>query len=236
VVLGSRYGCVEFTFKFADLVEDRKIFWVEAQTKYKPTACRFLITDQDVKHLPVEIYDAAKEQGPLRHVNGLWYWNHTYKGEFLLGASLWLPDCCKVDFINHHAQFYCAIGGCQDQGKQGDGAAGRVIAYILSRKMDAIDKPLIGTDSKKALSSAVDMGLSRICLALGAVSNNFNGPLKSDASVDAALRAALLQYAEGEPNAAKETAKLIGSDDLFRERLGALVEAHFGLKSDVLAV
>lgn len=232
---GSRYGSVEFTFNFKDIVKDRKIYWVEAQTGYKPTACRFLITDEDVKHLPVQAYDAAKEEGPLRFVNGIWYWNNTYTGEFLFQDVLWLGDCHKVDFIKHHAQ-YCALGGCQEQGKPGDGAAGRVIAYILSRKLTAIDKPLIVTDPKKALSFAVDRGLSRICLALGAMSGKFDGPLESHANVDAVLRAALLQYAIGEPDVAKETTKLIGSVDLFRDRLGTMVEAHFGLKSDALPI
>ena len=231
---GSRYGSVQFTFNFEDLIKGRKIYWVEVHTGYKPHACRFLITDQDVKHLPVQFYDAAREEGPLRTVDGLWYWNYTYTGEFLLEASLLLNDCRKADFIRHHAQ-YCAIGGCQDQGKEGDGAAGRVIAYVLSRKTSAIDKPLIVTDPKKSLSTAVERGLSQICMALGAISGKLKGPLKSDDNVDAALRAALLQYAEGERKAANETTKLIGSDDLFRRRLGSMVEDHFGLKSDLLA-
>ncbi|MET4066812.1 hypothetical protein ABID58_001595 [Bradyrhizobium sp. S3.2.6] len=231
---GSRYGSVQFTYDFEHLIKGRKIYWVEVQTGYKPHACRFLITDQNVKHLPVQPYDATREEGPLRHVDGVWYWNHTYTGEFLLEASLLLNDCGKVDFIRHHAQL-CSIGGCYEQGKEGDGAAGRVIAYILSRDTQASDKPLIITDPKKALSTAIERGLSQICMALEAISGKLNGPLKLDGSVDSALRAALLQYAEGERKAATETAKLIGSDKLFRERLGAMVEGHFGLKSDVLA-
>ena len=74
----------------------------------------------------------------------------------------------------------------------------------------------------------------RIQSALGATSEQLQGPLKSDDSVDAALRAALLQYSSGEINAAKSTASLIGSDDIFRERLASMVEDHFGLKSSVL--
>jgi hypothetical protein len=54
--------------------------------------------------------------------------------------------------------------------------------------------------------------------------------------VDTTLRAALLQFALGEGQSAKETAKLIGSNDLLRARLAQMVEDHFGLKSDVLAM
>jgi hypothetical protein len=230
---GSRYGSIQFTYSFEDLIKGRKIYWVEVQKGYNPHACRFLITDKDVKHLPVQVYDAAGEEGPLRYADGLWYWNYTYTGEFLLETSLLLHDCRKVDFIKHHAQL-CALGGCYEQGKEGDGAGGRVIAYLLSRKTDVIDKPLVENDPKKARSSAVERGLSHMCMALGAISGKLSGPLNSNASVDSILRAALLQYAEGERKSAIETVKLIGSDELFRRRLGSMVEGHFGLKSSVL--
>jgi hypothetical protein len=227
---GSRYGNVEFTFAFKDLVKGQKIYWVEVQKGYKPHACRFLVTDQDVKHLPVVPYDASLEEGPLRFAEGLWYWNHTFTGEFLFHDVLWLGDCQKVDFIKHHAD-YCAIGGCNDKGKEGDAAAGRVIAYVLSRQIAAIDKSLIVTDPKKALSFGVERGVARISLMLGAVAKKLKGPLTSNADIDAALRAALLQYALGELKAASETAGLILSSDLFYERLSHMVEQHFGLKS-----
>lgn len=149
----------------------------------------------------------------MRHAEGLWYWNWTYTGEFMLQSTLRLSDCHKVDFIKHH-DIYCSIGGCNDRGKEGDRAAGRIIAYILSRGTNIIDDPLITTKPKKALSFAVDRGLSRTLFALGASAGKLEGPLKTDVSVDAALRAALLQYATGEVNAAKQTASLIGSDEI----------------------
>lgn len=232
---GSRYGNVEFTYDFSGLVAGRRIYWVEAQTKYTPTACRFLITDEDVKQLPVLPYDPAKEDGPLRHAGGLWYWNFRFTGEFMLQATLYLTKCRKVSFIKHH-DLYCSSGGCNDLGKTGERAAGRIIAQILSLDSSAIDDPLTVTEPKRALSTAVDLGLTRIRSVLGATSGKLKGPLNSNASVDAALRAALLQHAHGETVAAQQTTSLIGSDDLFRRRLAALVEDHFGLKSSVLSV
>ena len=81
-VNGSRYGNVEFTYDFNSLVEQCKIYWVEVQRRYSPPACRFLITGDNVSHLPVQAYDPKTDEGPLRHVDGLWYWNFTYTGEF----------------------------------------------------------------------------------------------------------------------------------------------------------
>jgi hypothetical protein len=97
-----------------------------------------------------------------------------------------------------------------------------------------LDEALIVTNPKESLSTGVDTGLSRIQSALGATSGHLDGALKSSDSVDAALRAALLQYSSGELNAAKGTVSLIGSDNIFRERLASMVENHFGLKSGVL--
>jgi hypothetical protein len=232
-VNGSRYGNVEFTFDFQGLAKPRKIYWVEVQTKYQPHACRFLVTDQDVDHLPVQPYDPLTDEGPLRQADGVWYWNFTYTGEFLLEAPIWLSDCTRVEFIKHH-DVYCALGGCNDRGKDGSRSAGRVIAHILSRSTSAIDEPLVDTDPKRALSAGVDTGLQRIQLALKAMSGKLDGALKSNDSVDAVLRAALLQLASGEVNAAVETTRLIGSDDIFRKRLAAMVKEHFGLESEVL--
>jgi hypothetical protein len=166
----------------------------------------------------------------LRYAKGVWYWNFTYTGEFLLREQLWLVDCTKIDFIKHHNDF-CSMGGCNDRGKTGERAAGRVTAQILARNITAVNDALIRTEPKKALSDGVEMGLSRIVRALKADSGKLKGPLKSDDSVDAVLRAALLQHAGGQLNAAIETISLIGSDDIFRQRLAKMVEKHFGIKS-----
>ena len=216
-IFGSRYGNVQFTYDFKALVKDRKIYWVEVHTSYNPHACRFLITDEDVGLLPVQPYDASREEGPLRYAEGLWYWNWTYTGEFMLQSTLWLSDCQKVDFIKHHDRF-CSMGGCNDLGKDGYQAAGRMIAYILSR----------GANVLKLDKAPVDRGLFDIRVSLGASAGKLKGPLKFDVSVDAVLRAALLQYAMGEAGAAKQTASLVASDEIFENRLSKLAKTTLG--------
>src|SRR5436309_1091969 len=63
---GSRYGNVQFSFDFTDIVAKRKVYWVEAQTKYSPHAYRFIISDENLSHLPVKAYDVNADEGPLR--------------------------------------------------------------------------------------------------------------------------------------------------------------------------
>lgn len=53
---GFRYGNVRFAYDFADIVAKRAIYWVEV-IRYNTPACRFLVSDKDVSHLPVVAYD-----------------------------------------------------------------------------------------------------------------------------------------------------------------------------------
>jgi hypothetical protein len=227
---GSRYGCVQFTFDFADIVARRKIYWVEVR-EYKRHACRFIISDQDLSKLPVTAYDPTKEEGPLRHVGGVWYWNSEHTAEFLLDSSLLLHYCKKVDFILHHDKFCAAPGGCGELGHDGTNAAGRVLAFLLARGFRGFNDTLIDTEPKTALSTAAERGILH---AYEQISADLGGPAKTNDNVDAALCAALLQLAIGEATLAQATAKLIGSDDLLTRRLAELVKRHFKLESTAL--
>jgi len=44
---GSRYGNVQFSFDFSQLIEGKRFYWVEVMRKYRPKACRILITDEE---------------------------------------------------------------------------------------------------------------------------------------------------------------------------------------------
>jgi hypothetical protein len=221
---------VQFTFDFSDIAARRKIYWVEAR-KYKRDAYRFIISDQDLSNLPVTVYDPVTEDGPLRQFKGLWYWNSVHTAEFMLDASLLLHFCKKIDFILHHDRFCAAPGGCGELGSDGTKAAGRLLALLLSRGFRGFNDSLIETIPKSTLSTAAERGILQAYRQLfGGVS----GPAKTNGDADTALRAALLQFAVGETALAQATAKLIGSDDLLRERLAELVKRHFKLETSVL--
>ena len=221
---------MQFTFDFSDIAARRKIYWVEAR-KYKRDAYRFIISDQDLSNLPVTAYDPVMEDGPLRQFNGLWYWNSLHTAEFMLDSSLILHFCKKIDFILHHDRFCAAPGGCGDLGSDGTKAAGRLLAFLLSRGFRGFNELLIETVPKSALSTAAERGISQ---AYRQLSGSNAGPANANDDVDAALRAALLQYAVGETVLAQATAKLISSDDLLRRRLAELVKSHFKLETSVL--
>jgi hypothetical protein len=231
---GFRYGNVRFAYDFADIVAKRKIYWVEA-IRYSNHACRFIVSDKDLSHLPVVPYDPAAEDGPLRFSNGNWWRNGKVTTEIMLDDDLPLANCRAVDFVLHHPR-QCAVhgGGCRDKGSDGHDAAARFMAYVLARDIDCVDDAMKITEPRQGLSFAAESGLMRLMLRLDAISNKLGGALKSETSADAALRAALLQFAVGDKDGAKRTACLIGSDDLVRHRLAKLSFDRFGIETDIL--
>jgi hypothetical protein len=232
---GFRYGNVRFAYDFKDIVEDRNIYWVEV-IRYGTPACRFIVSKKNLSHLGVEPYDPSVENGPLRFSGGTWWRNERVTTEIMLDDDLSLTNCRAVDFVQHHHN-QCALydRNCRDKGAHGRGAAARFMAYVLARDLDCVDNAMKTFEPKENLTFAADLGLSTLVLWLGAMSDKLDGPLKSEASADAVLRAALLQIAVGDKTGAKATASLIGSADLLRRRLAKLSFDRFGVETDVLA-
>ncbi len=82
---GSLYGVIQFKFSWEDIIRDNKVYWVEAITKYRPSAYRFLITDRDLSNSTlVQSYDPTRAEGPLRLRGEEWYWSGKYTSEFML--------------------------------------------------------------------------------------------------------------------------------------------------------
>jgi hypothetical protein len=231
---GFRYGNVRFAYDFANITAGRKIYWVEV-VRYGTPACRFIVSNKDLSHLPVIPYDPGKDDGPLRLSDGRWWRNGRVTTEIMFDEDLPLANCRAVDFVLHHRN-QCALhgSGCRDKGANGDDASVRFMAYILARDIDCVDNAMKVTEPRERLSVAAESGLSKLMIQLGAMSNKLDGALKSERSAEAALRAALLQIAVGDKYGAKRTAKLIGSDDLLRGELAKISFDRFGLKTDVL--
>lgn len=87
--LGSIYGSVRFRFPWKSLQRGRSLFWVEAITKYRPVACRFLLTETAPS--ATVPYDPQTAEGPLRLIDGQWYRNENITLELMLDGDLSLP-------------------------------------------------------------------------------------------------------------------------------------------------
>jgi hypothetical protein len=232
-VWGSRYGNVEFSFDFESLANGRRLYWVES-IDYSPSACRFLVTDQDVSSLPVSVYDPDTDTGPLRRIAGEWWWKSDITLELMFDGDLSLSTCQELNFVRHHANM-CAIDirKCTDIGKPGDVAGSRIIAYVLSRNVRVVDHLLVG-DKNRDISSAMEQGLSYLPIVLGACSNIISGVIAKRASVEALVRSALLQFAMGDIIRARSTVSLAVNDDAVVKALGRICADHIGVYPKVL--
>lgn len=115
---GSRYGTVEFAFDFARLVEGRRLYWVEGVERRRRGTCRLLVSGGDVDGLPVRRYDPERTRGPLRLVDGQWFWRDDLELELMVHEDLPISSCDVVSVVAHHRQ-YCQggpVARCPDAG------------------------------------------------------------------------------------------------------------------------
>jgi hypothetical protein len=229
--LGSIYGNVEFTFRWSELIVDRRFYWVEAMTTYTPHAYRILLTERDLSRSKyVKAYDPASEKGPLRQRGDEWYWNGDYTSEFMIEADIPLDDCVGFEFITHHDKF-CSLhrSACPDLSCQPMRAGDRTIAFLLGNNLHSIDhvlkRPSI-FDPKRLLSHAVDVGVDGIMRTLGR-KDRFGGGIKAEPSRKSVLRGALAMYGGGQKKAARELIALLKSQSVFEAALADLVNEHF---------
>jgi hypothetical protein len=231
---GSIYGNVQFAFSWAEQIEGRSFYWVEAMTNYSPKAYRILATKRDLSWSKyVKPYDPSADKGPLRRSGNDWYWNDQFTSEFMIEGDIDLADCTDFDFITHNDRI-CRLTGssCPDMAAPTHRIGARVIAFLLGNSLHSIDHVLKRRsrfDPESELSDAVELGIDGIIRALGARSDWFGGALRSTQSGMAVLRGALALYGNGKRKAARELVAVLYSRKTFEKALTALVNEHFGI-------
>jgi hypothetical protein len=131
---GSRYGTVQFTFDWSDLVDGRTIFWVEAIDRYKPPAYRFLLTGKvDDQKLPSGVvpYDPRKSGGPLSLNRNEWFWNGSYTSEFMIDSDVELSRCRSIKTVSHHRRYCSLPPNCREMNWGSHEAASLIITRLL---------------------------------------------------------------------------------------------------------
>ncbi len=235
---GSIYGNVQFAFRWSELIDGRRFYWVEAMPNYSPAAYRILLTDRDLSNSRyVTPYDPAVDRGPLRERAGVWFWNGDCTSEFMIEGDIDLADCLEVDFISHHPDI-CRLSRktCSDLKATAHRTGGRLLAFILGNRVHAIDHVLgrsSPSDAARALSHAVDVGANGILRALGSKCE-FRGPIRTATSRAAVLRGALALYGGDQKSKARELVALLRSRDVFEQALTELINEHFGIADWVL--
>ena len=238
---GFRYGNVAFTFDFAALVHGKNYYWVEAMTKYSPSACRILITSEDHSHSKkLTVYDPTTPDGPWWYdtSNDKHFFNGKYCLEFMVEADLPLGKARKVDFVAHHDGM-CSVHSkspksCPEFGLfDGQGGA-RFIAAAVARNVElsGMAKSLVQEAGK--LSPHVRYALT---LLLPRRFFNepftFNGKVAGSSDTGKAIARALLNaLALEQKSEADLLAALFRSEKSMLRAVAAIVSENIGWDED----
>lgn len=229
---GSMYGNVAFHFAWSDLVSECRFYWVEAIEIYSPVAFRILASRQDLSGIPeLASYDPAIDDGPLRLLDGRWYWRADKTSEFLIDRDLSISDCLELRFIEHHHTL-CRLRGaaCKDKDASLSRTGGKVLAFILGHAIHSADHALRKTlvrNNSEGLTEMVRYGAEGLYTALARPESRFKADGATDSHAEALLQGALALYDVRTIGRAKELIGLMSSSDVFDAALTALVNAHF---------
>jgi hypothetical protein len=209
-------------------VSGRQIYWVEAMTQYSPPAYRFLLAKNPPPAGLAKPYDPTSDNGPLRFVNGRWYWKSNYTSEFMIDEDLSLDRCTGFDFVSHHSTI-CRLHGsmCRDRSTPPFKTGARILAFLLSQEHHNLDKYLRpSTPDAKKRYDTLDTAVSGIWWDL--VNNTeFEGTLRSSASCESVVLGAFALYAADQKIAARDLLALIASSDHFEKALTSIIRQHF---------
>jgi hypothetical protein len=219
---GSIYGSVRFGFNWKKLVRDRNIYWVEAR-EYNNPAYRLLITERDLGNdKRLQPYDPEADDGPVRRVDGAWYWNGRYTSEFMIDQDIPLSKVASFDFVGHAKCRESRSCNEEENGYQSTG--GQVMSFILGNGVHGLDKALVDDGD---LTSTANSTLISIYRALRPKSGKFNGVLRKTSSVTAVIRGALALHGSGQRSEAMKLIATIKDEDVFEKGLEAIVRSHF---------
>ena len=224
---GSVYGNVKFAFDWADIIEGRRVYWVEAIAHKGFDACRFLLTTRDRNQSKYVIrYDPEKHKGPLQKRRGKWYWNANCTSEFMLEGDIPLRKCISLSFVRHYPNF-CRMDKftCKYKDDTPQRTAGRVLAFILSSTINRSNRGLLREKQEETvrLNVEAENGVAGIWRALGSREKNFFGVIRKAKSRRAVLLGALALYGAEQDQAAKELVALLYSRDVFEEALVEII-------------
>jgi hypothetical protein len=229
---GWIYGTVRFEFDWKSLIDGKQIYWVEAITKYSPTACRFLITDRNVSCSLLKAYDPNTDDGPLREVGDDWFWNGDVCLEIMIESDILLADCRKVDFVNHHPDI-CRLDkdACKERNQASHISARKLLSYLMGSATHTLDhalNPLEGQPGGRRTTHVTQVGLESTIHALS-TGTQFSGLIRKGPDARAIIRAAMLQLARGRRNQARRLAGLLSSDQVLEDTVNSIAQRHFKL-------
>lgn len=196
--LGYRYGTVQFKFRWPELIEKKRFYWVEV-AHYNTPVCRILITEKK-RDKQFSMYDPKSGKGPWiwDEKSQMHWWNGSVCPEFMIERDMFLDESCETTFV-HHSDKYCCLNrhhpkSCSELSLTPGKAHARFIAGLTARGLDFEDAGLVLRRRKGKLrpqegfESAVKRLVSDLCKL-----EEFVGSLKASAKQAPALKKCILE-------------------------------------------
>ena len=137
---GYRYGTIQFRFNLKKLIENKKLYWVEAG-KYKIPAPRILVTDTD-NDCGLEKYHFEDELCPLKYDSE----NDEYSFYNRICLELMIEDSISLKYLEeitteYHHRKYCSLNrntpqNCNEIKLNPYQSAARFLATAIVNKVD----------------------------------------------------------------------------------------------------
>ncbi len=225
--LGSIYGNVSFEFDWGALIENRKLYWVEARDDYKIAAYRFLISEKNPNQLDVKPYDASRDTGPIFFNGQDWYWNGKFTAELMIDDDLALTSCLQISFDPHHRSRCSKYGtNCVDLGRDLWSAGSTMMSAIIGRKL-AFARELLSSDGNltKHAKPAIQCLLDELTKNARTINNTsiYN---------EAILRASLVAFGYGDVDLCNELLGIIDSETAIKEGFVAILGSFFSIEKE----
>jgi len=229
---GFPYGNVSFQFDWADLIAEKKYYWVESVPHPKSTACRILITTKEYKNL--EEYIPEQPDGPWWYdrAKNQHYYNNKYWLEFMIEDDLRIDQNIEINFVNHHKELCLNPKKCQEIGKHSQEAAGIFLASIASNSMK-VPKLLFsnGYECIAGIPNPILDGFSSLRRILADdYSATYSGNINSEDNVAIALaRSVCNAYTTSNQDDIIYLRSLFKDKGHFTKALAKLMDIHFGI-------
>ena len=146
---GYRYGNIRFRYDFQQLMEGKKMYWVEAMTSYNPTALRLLLSKKDYTDYELIEYRPRIDDGPLRYKNKEWLMDSRFTYEIMVDEPLYISECKSIDFVKHHEHMCCIGSACPDSHPSQKRAAIRFLGLLISRSKTLYTRYFLKTSNGK---------------------------------------------------------------------------------------
>lgn len=206
---GSIYGSFCFEAEWKEIATNRALYWVEEKTGYQTPICRFLLSWYDVTHLPVTRYDPELDNGPLRLVDGRWFWLNSVVPEIVVDDPIHTISLLRLTFDTHRDEYCHHTRGanCRERGAGGSGDAHTsFVARLLGDESLGMDDLIVMDGS---LTFGVYNGFASLWRRLFG-GQSWGGPVADDVVGVDLVSSACLAYHFGDRDRAR---RLIGQMD-----------------------